>query len=344
MSAPPDEAPGAPPPPVVSAPPPPVPKATKARMELAADVLRLRDEQLEARVVYVDPSLQTNAELDAITAQVVADLQEMQAQVKGKRAATDEQTVEIELIKSLRELLEKMLSARRETFLRHKIGLIQRRVTHLFFSSELLEDPEASRGRDLPYAHADEALYHVLRRQESSLVAEFETMTFTDPGVKKAAMEQLGLFKKQLASQLLSRSRPELERLLRVYGDVLLVFLVRDFRESVGEFAWEVILESRAAQGHQLGYKIQENAFPAFRKIFERRFLEHLLDCVQEPLSERLKGDGDGGFRPETLRFAADPHIFAEICAVMCNTTYAYLHGEGFLDLPASWQEHLADL
>ena len=54
----------------------PVPKATLARIELAENVLRLRDEQLKARVVYFEPQIQTNAELDAITAQVVALLTE----------------------------------------------------------------------------------------------------------------------------------------------------------------------------------------------------------------------------------------------------------------------------
>ncbi|MAC26799.1 MAG: hypothetical protein CMH59_10015, partial [Myxococcales bacterium] len=41
-----------------AAPPPPLPKATKDRAKLASEAMALRDEQLKARVVYVDPSLQ----------------------------------------------------------------------------------------------------------------------------------------------------------------------------------------------------------------------------------------------------------------------------------------------
>ena len=83
-------------PPKRAAPPPPapvnraapVPKATLARIELAENVLRLRDEQLKARVVYFEPQIQTNAELDAITAQVVAELQTLQAEQLASTAPT----------------------------------------------------------------------------------------------------------------------------------------------------------------------------------------------------------------------------------------------------------------
>ena len=112
---------------------PPVPSKTKDRMQLAAEAMRLRDEQLRAHVVYVDPQIETNAELDAITAKVVEELKELQRVGMRAKVPEDPGQLEIELIAALRQLLEKMVSARREHFLRHKMELIQRRVAKLFF-------------------------------------------------------------------------------------------------------------------------------------------------------------------------------------------------------------------
>jgi hypothetical protein len=322
----------------------PVPKTTRGRLEFAAAALRLRDEQLRARVVYVDPDLKTNAELDAITARVVAELERLQNEARRPQEALDPQQVEIELIRSLRALLEKMVSARRERFLAHKIQTIQRRITNLFFSSEVLAGSGDESGIRSVYAHADEALLHALRRHEKAILGEIDQMRFADPKVKASAVDRLRFFEKQLMGQVLARSRPELERLLEVFAEVLLSFLMKDLPSSLGELSWEVIRESRAAHGADLSYKIHEKDFAAIREAFDRRFLERLLASVQQPLAVRLASGEHGGFRPETLRFAGDPRIYAEICDVTCNAVYDYLHGEGFLDLPVRWQEHLAKM
>ncbi|MFT5359235.1 MAG: hypothetical protein ACI9KE_006478 [Polyangiales bacterium] len=114
---------------------------------------------------------------------------------------------------------------------------------------------------------------------------------------------------------------------------------MRDFRQALGEFAWEVIRESRAAHGHRLDYKITETQFGRFREVFEARFMDRLLASIQKPLADALGESSEYVWREETVRFAADPRIYAEICGVMCNAVYNYLHGEGFLDLPVDWQE-----
>jgi hypothetical protein len=327
-----------------AAPPPlPVPKATLARIELAENVLRLRDEQLKARVVYFEPQIQTNAELDAITAQVVAELQSLQQEQLASASPVDTSEIEISLIKGLRELLEKMVSTRREAFLRHKIELIQRKITNLFFTSEIYANPSVAQSAKTTFQYSDEALFHVLHHNEEMMVDELRSLNYQSEKVKLDAIDRLQRFSKMLMSETLARSRPELERLLMVYRDVLLVFLMRDFRESLGEFAWEVVRESRVAHGAALTYKIQEGSFADFRKVFERKFLDNMLTTMQAPLAAHLNDEGSDAFRPETLQFAADPRIYAEICAVWCNAIYAYLHGEGWLDLPVQWQQHLAD-
>lgn len=307
-------------------------------MDLAEFALRLRDEQLKARVVYVDPTLKTNAELDAITAQVVAELQQLQSVGLKATGALDPQQVEIELIKALREHLEKMLSPRREQFLRYKIELIQRRITNLFFASEIHGTDQALPTRAM-YHYPDDALYHVLRHHEADIVEDLETLPYKDPRIKAEAIDRFKSFQKQLVSQVLARSMPDLEKMLVIYRDVLFSFLVREFASQLGEFAWEVVKESRVAHSNDLTYKIREQSFDSFRHVFERKFLDHLLATIQGPLSERIQG---ADLRPETLRFAADPRIYAEICAVCCNAIYEFLHGEGFLDLPVDWQAHLA--
>ncbi|MEZ4248761.1 MAG: hypothetical protein R3B99_11025 [Polyangiales bacterium] len=294
--------------------------------------MRLRDEQLRARVVYVDPTA-TNAELDAITAaQVVAELSELQhARACRRRCRPTPQSLEIELIKTLRELLEKMVSARREHFLRHKIETIQRKIANLYFASEIRGTPErALEGR--AFHHADEALLAALQHQHDVVVADLDRFKYGNPAVKQQAADLLSRVEKKLAADVLARSRPDIERLLLIYRDVLLVFLMKDFRDSLGELAWEVVQKSQIARdGQDLTYKILEKQFPRFRATFEERFMERLLAGIQRPLGERL-ADGTHTFREETLRFAADPRIYADICAVMCNSIYEYLHGEGFLD------------
>ena len=48
--------------------------------------------------------------------------------------------------------------------------------------------------------------------------------------------------------------------------------------------------------------------------------------------------ESSGFFREATLRFVADPQIHAEICSVINDAFYDYLHEEGFLDLPPDWR------
>src|SRR5690606_41862130 len=54
-----------------------------AKMSLADVALALRDEQLEAKVIHYKADLATNAELDAITAQVISQLQTLQAAARA---------------------------------------------------------------------------------------------------------------------------------------------------------------------------------------------------------------------------------------------------------------------
>src|ERR1700734_2267851 len=106
---------GAPPPLPPRAQRPPPPRAplpsdegimsTQAKLSLANIALALREEQVQARGVPQQGDLQTSPELDAITAQVVAELQQLQSAVATatqKTEPADRAQVEIELIRNLK--------------------------------------------------------------------------------------------------------------------------------------------------------------------------------------------------------------------------------------------------
>jgi hypothetical protein len=331
--------PGPPEEPVPLVAPKPAPSArttnTQQLIIAANSALRLRDEQLRARVQYYNSDLQTNAELDAITAQVVAELKQM---AQGQASGRPTQEVEIELIQSLRGLLEKLMSPKRSSFLLKKIEEVQRRITQLFFNSELyVRIQEGS--QELPAASwPEQALYFALKRYEDFIESEIES-TPADAEIRERAKEKLQTFMRGLCTDFLSRTTPELERLLAIYKAVLLHFFQQVLPIELGDFAWEVIRESRVAVGHDLGYKLTADKFDAFREVFDRKFLERLVLNVQEPIVQ--KASETSGFREATLRFVADPQIHAEICTVINDALYDYLHGEGFLDLPPNWRRLL---
>ncbi|WP_053233672.1 hypothetical protein [Sandaracinus amylolyticus] len=329
------------------APPPPQPFAqaasqappgsTRAMILQAGAALRLRDEQLRARVQYYNAELKTNAELDAITDQVVAELRALASAQAGTRPQGE---VEIELIQNLRELLEKLFSKKRSGFLTRKLEEVQRRITQLFFNSELYARL-AEDGRELPAATwPEQALYFALKQHEIDILAELESMPVSEPAVRDRAIEKLQSFQRQLCNEFLSKTTPELERLLAIYREVLTHFFLEVFPKNLGEFCWEVVRESRVAHDHDLGYKITAEKFHGFRAVFDRKFLEHLVLNVQEPITRRASQSTEQ-FRDATLLFVQDPRIHTEICGAINDALYDYLHGEGYLDLPPDWRRLL---
>lgn len=303
----------------------------------ASTALRLRDEQLKAHVQYYNADLRTNSELDAITAQVVAELKAMTGAQAGARSAAD---VEIELIQSLRDLLEKLFSKKRSGFLARKLEDVQRRISQLFFNSELYARLAAD-AKDVPAATwPEQALYFAMKRHEEAMLAELASMPVSDPAVRERATERLLAFERQLCTDFLSKTTPELERLLAIYREVLSHFFHEILPRELGELCWEVIRESRVAHGHELGYKITADRFHDFREVFDRKFLEHLVLNVQGPIT-KMASQSSEQFRDATLRFVQDPRIHSEICAAVNDALYDYLHGEGFLDLPPDWRRLL---
>lgn len=311
--------------------------STRAKILLAREALELRDEQLQAQVKYFGADLETNAELDKITEQVVAELRLLKTPEPTEDRS---EHVEIELIGNLRTLLEKLFSPKRATFLQRKIEEVQRRITQLFFESELYARIAAGNDEVGAASWHEQALYVALKRHEEAIISELDAIPVTDDEVRDRAKARVQQFIKQLASDFLSRTTPELERLLTIYREVLVEFFAGEFPTSLGEFAWEVIRESRVAQGHKLGYKLTADKFGQFREVFDRKFIEKLVFHIEDPIARRAIDDSES-FREATLRFVTEPRIHTEICSVMNDAIYDYLHGEGFLDLPPNWRRIL---
>lgn len=320
--------------------------STQQLIAAASSALKLRDEQLQARVQYYNKDLKTNAELDAITEQVVAELRAMGKVQAEAKPARPQQEIEIELIAALRGLLEKLFSEKRQTFVQRKIEIVQRRISQLFFNSELYARL-AEKGGDGSAPAAtwpEQALYFAVKPFEEQITAELAAMPVSSPDVRSRATEELQGFLRRLCTQFLAKTTPELERLLAIYKEVLGQFFYQVFPNEIGDFAWEVVRESRVAAGHDLGYKITADRFHQFREVFDKKFLERLVLNVQEPITKRAMANVEAGaFRDATLRFVADPHIHSEICAVINDSLYDYLHGEGYLDLPVDWKRLLAE-
>lgn len=330
--------------PAIRKPPAPTPPgsllpSTRAKLEVASAALLLRDEQVRATVQYYGADQRTNAELDKITEAVVAELRALRLAGEDRRPGVIPD-VEIELIQSLRVLLEKLFSPTRRNFIERKIRDIQRRITQLFFDSELYAKLAADAGEVPAASWPEQALYYALKRHEATLLDELRAMPADDESIRERAIDRLTTFTRQLCTDFLSRTTPELERLLAVYREVLADFFYSDFGKDLGELCWAVVKESRIAAGHRLGYKIDASKFPAFRASFDKHFLQRLVFHVQDPIVKRA-GAANSQFREATMRFVAEPRIYSEICEVVDDAVYDYLHGEGFLDLPSDWRHLL---
>jgi hypothetical protein len=329
----------------------PVPSAegkmsTHAKLSLAEIAMQLRDEQLKARVVHYKGELETSPELDAVTAQVVAELQMLQRAAPARPAApleTDRSQVEIDLIGTLKHMLSKLFSEQRvASVVQRKLGEVSKRFARLFFESELHDKIRGSATELKTMRFGEQALYHVLARNEARLLAELDAFEYASPETKEDARLALQTWVKELRNAFLGRTTPELNALVRILNEVLTLFFTQELPPVIGELAWEVVKEGKLADGAMRGgYKVPAESFGRFRKVFERRFLQRLVPFAADGMLRRVHGS-EGKFRVETLRFVADPHIFSDVCELVCEAMYDFLYSEGFLDLPADWRARLS--
>jgi hypothetical protein len=324
--------------------------STEAKMSLADVALALRDEQLEAKVVTYKGELATNPELDAVTAQVIQELQSLQAagraaaQAAARPAAeSDRAQLEIELIQSLKEMLGRIFRhGKLATILERKLGEVSKRFARTFFRSELHDKIRGSDTETKAMRFPEQALFHAFGHVQDALVDRLESYSYASAPVKERALDHLYAMIKELRQDFLARTTPELNVLVKYLNEVLTHFFVQELPPLLGELAWEVVKEARLADANMYaGYKISAQSFPIFRQAFERRFLQRLVPFVEDAMLERVREHAKS-FRAETIRLVADPTIFSDTCEIVCEAVYDMLYNDGFLDLPSDWRARLS--
>jgi hypothetical protein len=325
--------------------------STAAKISLADMALALRDEQLEAKVVEYKGELATNPELDAVTAQVIAELQSLQQAVRAQQAPLsrpdltedDRAQIEIELIKTLKEMLARIFRpGKLATVIERKLGEVAKRFARLFFESELAEKIRGSADEMKVMRFSEQALYHALVRHQDQIVATLGSYQYGHPKVKERTLQDFFDGLKELRNEFLARTTPELNVLVKYLNEVLTRFFIEELPPILGELAWQVVKEARLADANGIGgYKISAKTFPVFRQTFERRFLQRLVPFVEDEMLRRVR-ESMGSFRSETIRFVADPQIFSSVCEIVCDAIYDMLYNDGFLDLPNDWRARLS--
>lgn len=304
--------------------------------QLTLQALGLLHEQVQARVIHYKGELETNAELDAITAQVVAQLKEMQvaaAQVAGSRQSPDE--MEAQHMRSMALLLRKVFSSESQ-FTTRILKPLGRRVAKLFFESELHEKSKGDKDKTLH--HAEQGVYYVLARYKNRLRAELEGFEYADADVRQGSLDLLHKIERDLQVAFLSRRSPELNRVMTVYASVVSDFLRDYLPPRLDAMAKNTVVAARTARRpNSVGYKVLADAFPEFRAQWERVFMEQMVNCCGDELAVRLTQAGSD-FHDETLRFFSDPHVYSDSAEVVCHELYDFLCLEGFLELPVNFR------
>ncbi len=317
-----------------------------AKMSLADLAMQLRDEQLQARVVHYKADLATSPELDAITAQVVAELHQLQQVARSPSqpppTPQDKKQLEAELIRSLTVMLSRLFKKDKvASIIERKVAEASKRFARIFFESELHEKIRGSASEVKTMRFSEQALFLVFARNESYLLRQLEAFEYTTPDVLQRAKQQLSELIRGNRDAFLGRTTPELNSLVKFLNEVLIQFFTQELPPDVGAMAAEVVHEAQLADAKvRAGYKISADAFVAFRKAFERRFVVRLVSYAEDEMLLRVR-ETEGKFRSETIRFVADPQIFSDVCELVCDAVYDYLYNDGFLDLPADWRARL---
>jgi hypothetical protein len=302
--------------------------------EMALGIL---EEQVQARIVHYRADLETNPELDAITAQVVASLKELQAQ--ATHASTNRDAMRDSQIKLLRGLLERVFRPDAPSLLVEKrLKEVHKKLARLFFQSEL---HDKTSGKD-PHAkviqHGEQAVFYLLTRYKNRLEADLDAFDYASEETKERAFEVLARFGKEMQDAFLARRSSELKRIVRVFQGVLADFFCKHVAPAAGALAQEVVTQSASFEGRAYAYKVTAEAFPRFRAAFERRLMVRLVGFAEDELIAHL-ADTAGAERDETIQFVTDPRVFSMIVGEISEGVYEFLCNEGFLDLPADWRQ-----
>ncbi len=305
--------------------------------QITVRALGLLKEQVQARIVHYKGDLETSPELDAITAQVVAQLREMQAAL-GTEGGRGEPPAEIETkqIATFTKLLQRVCSEGESNLITQNLKPIGRRVAKLFFESELHEKTKGDKEKRI--YHAEQGVYYVLQRYKNRIHNELEGFDYVDADIKEMTFELLAKMERELQVAFLSRRSPELNRVMTIFTGVLVDFFQHHLPPRLEQMAKVTIRNSGAAQQpNSVSYKILPDRFQAFREEWERLLMQQMVNFCGDELIGRIAGSNEE-VREETIKFFTDPHVFSETCEVICDALYDFLCLEGFLDVPVDWR------
>lgn len=308
---------------------------------LADIALELRNEQVEARIVHYKAEMETSPELDAITAQVVSELKQLQAKAAVARPADSEAVIERSLTNALANLLARVYRKDEPSLLvERKLKDVGRRLARLFFESQLHERIAAGQPKAKVIHHAEQGVLYVMTRYDHRLRAELECFEYADPEVRARSLELFAKLTKDLRTAFLARRSPELERLMNLFQQVLLAFFQQELPLQLQELAAHAVRDAGVAKRQTIAYKIAKEQFAAFRQAYEKDFMRRLVAYAEDALLPKL---AEGEFREETVQLFTDPRLFSDVCELLCDALYEFLYTEGFLDLPADWRHELRE-
>ena len=321
----------------------PPPLSEERKEAIAIQALDLLEEQLQARIVHYKSELETSPELDAITAQVVAQLKTMQAQAAAERPAPrlPPEQIEAQQTRTLSSLLTRIFPPDgSSSFLTQVLKPLGRRIAKLFFESELHEKTRGD--KDKVIHHAEQGVYYVLQRYTNRLRGELDGFAYVNADIREMTYETLAKIERDLQMAFLSRRSPELNQVMQIFASVLTEFFQHHLPSRIDQMAKLAIKNSRTAhRPNSVPYKVLADAFPDFRLEWERLLMQQMVHFCGDELMARLTGQS-AQFREETIKFFSDPHIFSESCEVICDRLYDHLCLEGLLDLPVDWRVQLA--
>jgi hypothetical protein len=307
--------------------------------KIAEMAIGLLEEQVQARIVHYKADLETNPELDAITASVVAQLKQMQeTMTPSSRGNEAKEDVAAQQERTLKTLLGRLFPKGPPPLIVEKrIKVALRNLARLYFQSELHERTRGAEGGTAKVIqHGEQAMFYLLSRYQHRMQNELQNFEFVSQEIRERSLELLSKLTKDMQDAFLSRRSTELKRIVGVFNGVLVDFVSKHLPSAIDELSHEVIQQSGSAEGKAFGYKILQQAFPRFRSAFERRLMVRLVSFMEDELVERL-ADTATTTREETLAFITNPEVFSMICGELSSGAYEYLCNEGFLDLPPEW-------
>lgn len=306
---------------------------------LCVQALGLLNEQLEARIVHYRGDLETNAELDAITAQVVGEVRRMQGVASSlPRESRSVEEMEASHVELFTRLLKRVFREEDDgNLIAKNLGPIGKRLAKLFFESELHEKTRGDREKRI--FHAEQGVYYVLQRYKNRIATELEGFDYASSVVKQATLDLLDRLQGDMKIAFLSHSSAELRRVMGAFTTVLAEFFHLHLPPRAEPMARLTIRNAGTAkQPGSVAYKVGPESFPAFRRHWERVLMEQMVNYCGDALLARMEEDGAEEVREETLKFFVDPHVYSETCEVLCEALYDYFCLEGFLDLPMDWR------